>query len=88
MATLIPLVLNVPESVHGSFKKEGKREKWQCGQRALVWTILFHYIWSELHSPRGACLSLSEEVLTSDPLSGSVLSPELLLGLCSVDFPL
>lgn len=87
MTTLIPLVLKLSESVHGSFKNERKKAKWQCGQWAIVWSTSFHCIWSELHSSCGACLSLSEEFLTSDPLLGSSLFSELILGLCSVALP-
>lgn len=57
-------------------------------KRAIVWTISFSCNWPQLHSPCGACLSLSEELLTSDPLLNSGLFLELSLCLCSVDLPL
>lgn len=40
---------------------------------AIVWTISFPCNWPQLHFPCGPCLSLSEELLTSDSLLDSGL---------------
>ena len=53
-------------------------------KKAIVWTVSFPCNWPQPHSPCGACLSLSEELLASDPLLDFGLSLELSVGLCSV----